>query len=580
MSPQLVVTSNEISGSGTGIPTGTGSVFVAGVTDAGPPAGPLYYKVQSLAQFVSAFGPRSSSSAVVYDFLSELFQDGGQSPSAYVTRVTDSTATTATLTLNDGQSAPKPTVLVSALTPGTEGSLTAVSVTTGTAATFTANTASSSTLSSISSFKNIAAGTPITGTGIPAGTYIVSVNTAASTAVLSAAATATATGVTITPGTATVTIVVNDSSGNQIANETHGPYNTQAQLLADTSSSWVSFTQSAASGFSSNLPSAAPSASLTGGTDANDLTPSSYVSALGNFPASLGPGTVCIPGQTGAVVWAGLLSHAQTNNRFAVLDMVDNTSAASVEQAAAALTAGSSGGYGMFIQGSVILPGIAQTANQPRTVPGSAAVAAVISQVAQQANQAQAPCGNNYPLSYPLGFTTFFGPLPAGALLGGCYSQSDVNNLDAAPVPVNVFANFYGTLCLFGFKTLLPASAELIYDQATASRERMALTAACQAAMAPFLFDPINLETIDTMNTVLNGICLGHYASQALYDGGTGQAAGAFFVNTGPQINTSQTAQAQQLNAQITVKIVRYADSINIQETMVPVSVALPSSAA
>jgi hypothetical protein len=579
MSPQLVVTSNESSGSGTGIPTGTGTVFVAGVTDAGPPAGPPYYKVQSLAQFVSAFGPRSSSSAVLYDFLNELFQDGGQSPSAYVTRVTDSTASTAQLTLNDGQAAPKPAVLISALTPGAEGNLTAVSVTTGTGATFTANTATSTALSNISSFKNIGVGTPITGTGVAAGTYIVSVNTSAGTAVLNVATTATATGVTITPGTATVTVITSDSSGNQIADEVHGPYYTQAQLLADTSSSWVAFAQSSGSGFTSNLPGTLASASLVGGADATDLNPSSYVTALANFPASLGAGTVCLPGQTGSVAWNGLLSHAQANNRFAVLDMADNTSAASVESAAATLSPGASGSYGMFIQGSVILPGISQTANQPRTVPGSAAVAAAIAKVAQQSNQAQAPCGTNYPLSYPLGFTTFFGPLPAGSTVGGCFSQSDVNTLDAASVPVNVFANFYGTLCLFGFKSLLSASAELIYDQATASRERMALTAAAQGAMAPFLFDPINLATIDTMNTILNAVCLGHYAAGALYDGGTGQSVGAFFVNTGPQINTPQTAQAQQLNAQITVKIVRYADDINIQETMVPVSVALPSAA-
>ncbi len=72
-------------------------------------------------------------------------------------------------------------------------------------ATFTANTSSSSTtLSNISSFASLYPNCPISGTGIAYGTYVVSVNTGANTAVLSKAATATGTGVTITPGKAMV----------------------------------------------------------------------------------------------------------------------------------------------------------------------------------------------------------------------------------------------------------------------------------------------------------------------------------------------------------------------------------------
>jgi parallel beta-helix repeat protein len=69
--------------------------------------------------------------------------------------------------------------------------------------TATANTTNTSTtLSSISNFTDLKPDTPISGTGIRVGTYIVSVNSGAGTAVMSHPATATNSGVTITPGKA------------------------------------------------------------------------------------------------------------------------------------------------------------------------------------------------------------------------------------------------------------------------------------------------------------------------------------------------------------------------------------------
>lgn len=578
MSPQLVFTTSESTAGGSGVPTSTGPAFIAIATDAGPPpSGPSYVKCQSLTDLVNAFGPRSSTSATGYDWLDEFFHDGGQA--AYVTRVTDVSAAAATLTLNDALPSPKPTVLVTALTAGSEGNDTFVAVAAGTNATFTATTASSTALTAISSFKNIGVGTPVSGTGIAAGTYIASVNTGASSAVLSQAATASGSGVTITPGTATVTVLVEDTSGNQIADEVHGPYFTTAQLIADTSSAWVSFSQSAGSGFTTNLPTTLVSTALSGGADPDDLTDALHVAALANFPASLGAGTVALPGKTSTTAWNGLDAHAAANNRFSAKDMADSSSSAAVN-AAAATQAASSGyvqansGKGVFVQGSLLLPGVVP--NATRTVPGSAAVAALRAQVAQTNNQAQCPCGSKWPLSYPLGFTEFFGPVPAAGLPAGSFAQSDVNSMEAAGV--NCFANFNGALCLFGFVTGLSSSVEPVFDQATATAEAMALEQDAQAAMAPYLFDDINLATIEQMTTDLNTVGLNHYNGGALYDGGTGQASNAFEVVTGGSLNTPATAQAKQLNAQLVVKIVRYADTVNIKETVVPVSVALPVS--
>ena len=140
MSPQIIISNTEISTPG-GVPTSTGAAFVVGLTDEGPPpSGPAYVYTQSISQYVSAFGPRSTTSATLYDWLDEYFHDGGQA--AYISRVTDNSATEATLTLQD--SGPEPTVLVSASTAGTDGNNVYIVVSRGTAATFSGTTTSSS----------------------------------------------------------------------------------------------------------------------------------------------------------------------------------------------------------------------------------------------------------------------------------------------------------------------------------------------------------------------------------------------------------------------------------------------------
>lgn len=76
-----------------------------------------------------------------------------------------------------------------------DGSVSAAA--TASAATVTRTIATTNTSTTISySGGAIAPGQPISGTGVPAGAYVVSVNSAAGTAVISAAATATGSGVT------------------------------------------------------------------------------------------------------------------------------------------------------------------------------------------------------------------------------------------------------------------------------------------------------------------------------------------------------------------------------------------------
>lgn len=549
MSPLgVTVTTNEQLQGGAGIPVGAGTLFVAGVCDQGPPAaaGTTYIKCQSIGDYITAFGDRSPTSATLYDTLDTFFQEGGSV--AYVIRVTDNTATSAALTLNDAGT--HPTVVATAATPGLAGNGLSVAVTTATAATFTGNiTSSSPNVAVVSSFANIGIGTAVTGTGIPANTYVLSVNPGAGTLVMTANATATTTGVTITPSTYTVTLT--DSKGKTV--ETHGPFNTTAALLADTST-YLTFTQAAGGGFTTNAPAVLAATALTGGADANDLTDISHVVALAGFPPTLGPGTVALPGKTGATIWAGLDAHAAANNRFAAKDVVDSPNKATLINGIGTFGTSANASYGIFATGSGIIPGL--TPGTTRTVPASAAVAALRAQVASTGNNNQAPIGRDWPLTYITGFTN-------------TYSDADMASLNAAGI--NTFANRYGVLCLFGFSTPVSSSADPIFWQASASCERMALVAEGAQIMERYFgktLDGRNL-TITAAQGDLQALVARHWAAGALF-GNAATDAGTVLV--GAPVNTPTTEQAGQLNANLKVRISPFAQAINLSITSVPIT--------
>jgi hypothetical protein len=482
MSPLGVnVTTNEQLQAGAGIPVGTGTLFVAGTCDKGPPpsAATSYIKCQSINDYVTAFGPRTSTSATLYDTLDTFFEEDGST--AYVIRVSDSTAAAAAVTLND--SGTNPTVKVTALTPGTDGDNIYVAVT-------------------VASSK--------------------------------------------------FTVSIQDSAGDVL--ETHGPYSATSALFADTSSAYVSFAQATGTGNTTNQPVAASAAPLVGGTDANDLTDASHATALAGFPKNLGPGTVALPGRTGTTIWQALLSHAQTNDRYAALDMTDSPTAATLITAAGTTGNSALASYGIFATSSATIPGI--TPATTRTVPASAVVAALRAQVAATGNDNQAPCGRNWPLRYVEGFTY-------------TYSDADMAALNAAGI--NTFAIRYGVPCLFGFSTPVSPNNDPIFWQAAPACERMALVAQGGQIMEGFLFDALDGRnlTITAAQGALQGLIADHWRNNALY-GAAATDAGAVLV--GPPVNTPATEQAGQLNANLKVRISPFAQAVNLTITSVPIT--------
>jgi len=477
----VTVTTNEQLQGGAGIPVNTGTAFFAGTCDAGPPpsAGTAYIKCQSINDYVTAFGPRSSTSSRLYDAVDTFFHEGGSV--CYVTRVTDSTAVAATLTLNDAGA--RPTVQVTALTAGTAGN-----------AIYIADSTSGSRY----------------------------------------------------------TVTVQDADGNVL--ETHGPFTATSSLFAERSA-YVTFTQSTASGNTTNIPATASAAPLTGGADANDLTDASAVAALANFSATLGPGTVALPGYTSTTAWTGLRAHAKANNRFPAIDLADSPTAATLISALGTYGTGADASYtGVPVSSSCVIPGL--TPGTTRTVAGSAVVAALRARVAVTGNDNQAPIGRDWPLAYVQGFTN-------------TYSDADMATLNAAGI--NCFANRYGVLCLFGFSTAVRSDTDPIFWQAAPAAERMALVAQGAQILEGYFGKPLDGRdlTITAAQGELQALVARHWIAGALY-GDTATDAGSVLV--GPPINTPSTEQAGQLNANLKVRISPFAQAINLTITSVPIT--------
>jgi hypothetical protein len=499
--PSVNINTSTISNPPGGVLTNPGTAFVVGATDQGPPAsGPAYVRCLSIQDYVTAFGARSSTSATLYDWLDLLFHETPGAV-AYVSRVTDSSATSALLQLSDA--VPHPSVVVTAATPGVDGNNIFVAV------------------------------------SIASSAY---------------------------------TVTIQDAAGDIL--ETWGPYLNSAgnaPLLAVTTSAYVKFTQSAGAGFTTASPATLAATALAGGANPSDLTDASYVSTLAGFPATLGPGTVAVPGRATATIWNGLLAHAAANNRFAALDLPESASTTTLIGDIGSIGTTPNASYGTFVEGSCTIPGVVP--GTTRTVPASAAVAALRAQVGQTSSQNQAPSGADWPLSYVIGFTEFFGPAGAANLPAGSFAQSDVNTLSAAGI--NCFANYFGTLCLFGFVSPVPKTTDQTYWQATAACERMDLVVDAQQALGGLLFKPIDGagKLTGRAQTALAAIITDHWSNDALY-GDNASDAGSVVVAA--PVNTPTTESQGQLNAQVTVRISPYVDTVNTGIVTIPITQQVP----
>lgn len=451
------------------------TTFVVGEFDQGP-ATPVLIK--SMPQLALIFGPRSAVSAKAYDAIQTVLAIGEQQ--VYVVRETDNTATTAKLVLKDAGG--KPTIIVSAKTPGVDGNHLKIEITEA------------------------------------AGKFEVHV---------------------ISTETGTL--------------EVSPEFTTQLQAIEwSVASPWVTLAASLEAEHTANPPAVLAPKVLAGGADANDLTEEIMVTTLGLFPRGLGPGQIMCPGKTGAAAHNGMALHGRENNRFAWFDIADAPLAATLigeKSLEAALQ-----GYGGFVSSTAIIPGLVP--NTTRTAAGSAVAAGLCALVSKAGNNSVAPSGIDWPIPYILGFTNLF-------------TDAEAEQLQEAGI--NPFVEENGVLCMQGFYTALSRAQDVIFWQASVARERMALVADAETIIARYRRKLLGgrKSSIPKLQMELQGVIKTHWEAGALFGDRVSEAG---VVNVGEPVNTPASLQAGELDAELVVKIVEFADRVGLKVITAPTS--------
>jgi hypothetical protein len=347
-------------------------------------------------------------------------------------------------------------------------------------------------------------------------------------------------------------ITLTDTYGNSLA---QSPPLTSRGAAVSWAATIAPITVSVIAG--TTLPQSSTATSLTGGTDGRSgATIANYQTALSLFPPTLGPGQV-----------AALASHALSNNRVAIGDMDDGVAASVlVSDLGSSFQSPAVGPIG-FWAGNLVAPGVAP--NTTRTIPPSAVIAALCSQVDDSGNPNRAGAGSSWPLQYCTGSYTLVSGVTE------TYNSTDVSTLNSAGI--NVFAQRFGVFENFGFVSSIPPTTDVIYWQFNHQRLRMSISADAQELAEPFLFSQLDGQGSDILlfSSSLAAMLQAYYVTGALY-GST--ASDAYSINTGPTVNTPQSLQAGNLNALISVRMSPFAELITITVNSVPITVAVPSN--
>jgi hypothetical protein len=278
--------------------------------------------------------------------------------------------------------------------------------------------------------------------------------------------------------------------------------------------------------------------------------------ALANFGAQLGPGQVsAINVNTDSDVISALFTHAQANNRVAIVDAA--ASGISDLETLADLVPPNDASYGALFSPQVIGPGPAGVAGvTSRTVPPSPVVAALCARVDALGNPNQAAAGRDFPLQYVQDFQY-------------TRSMADIDTL--LNNGINSFADVYGVLENYGFQTPVAQTDQDPFWQFNCSRMRMAIVAGAKALGENYMFKPLDAQGLieGALKTDLDAMLLGWYNANSLY-GATPQDA--FQVDVSGVINTSTTIAQGELHAIASVRLSLHAKSVVIELVSVPVT--------
>jgi hypothetical protein len=297
-------------------------------------------------------------------------------------------------------------------------------------------------------------------------------------------------------------------------------------------------------------PAVVAATALTGGLDDYAITDVIRQSGLALFNADLGPGQVSAPGTTTATTRAALIDHASKNNRLALVDVVDTSSAAALLSEAQSLQGSE---YGALFGPWVTVPGL--IAGTTRVVPPVSVAAGLLARSDATNSPNVAAAGENGKARFAVGLTQ------------GTFTDAQRESLDLAGL--NLFRVSQGNVQLYGNRTL-NSPRDDTWEELTNQRLRMVIVQEATAIAERYVFTQMDGkgQTIAAFNGDLSGMLLRYHTAGSLFGDTPDQA---FYVDTGSAVNTPTTIANGELHAVIGVRMSPTADLvvIEIQKTSV-----------
>lgn len=287
-----------------------------------------------------------------------------------------------------------------------------------------------------------------------------------------------------------------------------------------------------------NRPANIVATPLTAGDDdrANVAT-NDYVAALDMFSPGLLDGAVAIPG-LGAAVHAGLIAHAEANNRVALLSgaLTDDT----VEELVALAGTQTSDSAGLFAPWLNVDDG----AGGFRQISPEGYVAACRARAHNTVGAWRAPAGAIAKATTILG-------------LAQTYSKEEGNALDSGRV--SVVRQIGDGFRLYGWRSLSIDEDNFYFLSARDVLNR--LTKSGEAALEEYVFAPIDAkgQVLSAVNAALVGIVEPMRAAGGLFeniDPTTGQSLDpGYRVDTGASVNSVASLADNKIKARMSVRV-------------------------
>lgn len=336
--------------------------------------------------------------------------------------------------------------------------------------------------------------------------------------------------------------------------------NTEAVQWAEQSSNYIRLEDLSTEYEPTTDPKTQDIALAGGDRDHSNATTTEFDAALDLFAGDLGPGLVAAPGFPTSDAYESLLNHAGSKNRRALLDGVDTANEGTLVAASTALRGleGLVGRFGKFCAPHAVVPGLSLSTT--REVPYSAVELGRTARAeAEGKNPNVAAAGKNGGARYATGLTQSF-------------TDAQREALSDAGVSVAILRR--GTPVMMGDRTLTNPLTDGDWKSFANSRLVMAAAAAAGVVLEDYQFEQIDGRgyIFSKLHGDLTGAMMPFYLANALF-GQTPEEA--FQINTGPDLNTPQTIAAQEIHAQIALRVSPSGEVLTTEIVKVPTTEAL-----